>query len=71
MIQLILLRHGESVSRNRHNRFNGWTDVDLSDKGVEEAHRAAALLKMRGIAAGLVLYVRSEARDPQIMDRSR
>ena len=49
MVQLILLRHGESVW-NRDNRFTGWTDVDLSDKGVEEAHRAAALLKIKGIA---------------------
>lgn len=48
MVQLILLRHGESVW-NRDNRFTGWTDVDLSDAGVEEAHRAADLLKMRGI----------------------
>ncbi len=48
MIQLILLRHGESVW-NRDNRFIGWTDVDLSDKGVEEAHRAAALLKTHKI----------------------
>ena len=48
MVQLILLRHGESIW-NRDNRFTGWTDVDLSDKGVGEAHRAAALLKMHGI----------------------
>ena len=48
MIQLILLRHGESVW-NCDNRFIGWTDVDLSDKGVEEAHRAAALLKTHKI----------------------
>jgi 2,3-bisphosphoglycerate-dependent phosphoglycerate mutase len=49
MVQLILLRHGESIW-NRDNRFTGWTDVDLSDKGVGEAHRAAALLKMHEIA---------------------
>jgi 2,3-bisphosphoglycerate-dependent phosphoglycerate mutase len=48
MVQLILLRHGESIW-NRDNRFTGWTDVDLSDKGVGEAHRAATLLKMHGI----------------------
>jgi hypothetical protein len=40
MVQLTLLRHGESIW-NRDNRFTGWTDVDLSDKGVGEAHRAA------------------------------
>jgi 2,3-bisphosphoglycerate-dependent phosphoglycerate mutase len=44
MVRLILLRHGESIW-NRDYRFTGWTDVDLSDKGVGEAHRAAALLK--------------------------
>jgi 2,3-bisphosphoglycerate-dependent phosphoglycerate mutase len=48
MVQLILLRHGESVW-NRDNRFTGWTDVDLSEKGVGEAHRAAALLKTQEI----------------------
>jgi len=44
---LILLRHGESVW-NKENRFTGWTDVDLTDKGVEEAHEAAHLLKQAG-----------------------
>jgi 2,3-bisphosphoglycerate-dependent phosphoglycerate mutase len=48
MVQLVLLRHGESLW-NRENRFTGWTDVDLSDKGLDEAHRAAALLRTRGI----------------------
>jgi 2,3-bisphosphoglycerate-dependent phosphoglycerate mutase len=45
MARLVLLRHGESIW-NREDRFTGWTDVDLSDKGVEEAHRASALLRM-------------------------
>jgi hypothetical protein len=48
MVQLILLRHGESIW-NRDDRFNGWTDVDLSDKGIGEAHQAAALLKTHEI----------------------
>src|SRR5688572_23475878 len=48
MPRLVLLRHGESVW-NRDNRFSGWTDVDLSDRGVEEAKRAAALLKAQEI----------------------
>lgn len=47
MIKLVLLRHGESVW-NRENRFTGWTDVDLSQRGVEEAHEAARLLKQGG-----------------------
>lgn len=48
MVHLVLLRHGESLW-NRDNRFTGWTDIDLSDKGVADSHRAAALLKARGI----------------------
>ena len=47
MIKLVLLRHGESAW-NLENRFTGWTDVDLSPKGVEEAHEAARLLKEGG-----------------------
>jgi 2,3-bisphosphoglycerate-dependent phosphoglycerate mutase len=44
MTQLVMIRHGESVW-NRDNRFTGWTDVDLSDRGVAEAAAAAAALK--------------------------
>src|SRR5512136_1545292 len=44
MKKLVLLRHGESVW-NKENRFTGWTDVDLSDKGIDEAHRAGKALK--------------------------
>jgi 2,3-bisphosphoglycerate-dependent phosphoglycerate mutase len=44
MYTVVLLRHGESTW-NKENRFTGWTDVDLSEKGVEEAHNAARLLK--------------------------
>jgi 2,3-bisphosphoglycerate-dependent phosphoglycerate mutase len=47
MIKLVLLRHGESTW-NLENRFTGWTDVDLSPKGIEEAHEAARLLKEGG-----------------------
>jgi 2,3-bisphosphoglycerate-dependent phosphoglycerate mutase len=47
MIQLVLLRHGESVW-NRENRFTGWTDVDLSEKGVDEARSAGRLLRESG-----------------------
>ena len=42
-MKLILLRHGESVW-NKENRFTGWTDVDLSSKGVEEAINAGKIL---------------------------
>ena len=43
-IKLVLLRHGESVW-NKENRFTGWTDVDLSEKGRDEAVRAGRTLK--------------------------
>ena len=44
MHRLVLLRHGES-DWNRENRFTGWTDVDLSVRGIEEARAAGRLLK--------------------------
>ena len=47
MHKLVLLRHGESVW-NRENRFTGWTDVDLSERGREEAQEAGRLLKEGG-----------------------
>jgi 2,3-bisphosphoglycerate-dependent phosphoglycerate mutase len=53
MYKLALLRHGESTW-NKENRFTGWTDVDLSDKGREEARAAGQLLKHEGFAFDLV-----------------
>lgn len=47
MKKLVLIRHGESVW-NMENRFTGWTDVTLSEKGIEEAKNAGALLKENG-----------------------
>ena len=47
MYKLVMMRHGES-EWNRENRFTGWTDVDLTESGVAEAHRAGHLLKERG-----------------------
>ena len=47
MKKLVLLRHGESIW-NKENRFTGWTDVDLSEKGVEEAKKAGEVLKKEG-----------------------
>ncbi|MBU0895653.1 MAG: 2,3-bisphosphoglycerate-dependent phosphoglycerate mutase, partial [Candidatus Omnitrophica bacterium] len=47
MKKLVLLRHGESTW-NKENRFTGWTDVDLSDKGREEALKAGEALKREG-----------------------
>jgi len=43
MHKVVLLRHGESIW-NKENRFTGWTDVDLSEKGIEEAKKAGKVL---------------------------
>ena len=47
MHKLVLIRHGES-QWNKENRFTGWKDVDLSEKGIAEAHAAGKLLKAEG-----------------------
>lgn len=47
MKKLVLIRHGES-EWNKENRFTGWTDVELSQKGREEARQAGQLLKNQG-----------------------
>jgi 2,3-bisphosphoglycerate-dependent phosphoglycerate mutase len=52
MPTLVLLRHGESCW-NLENRFTGWTDVDLSEKGVQEARRSGRTLKSEGFAFDL------------------
>jgi 2,3-bisphosphoglycerate-dependent phosphoglycerate mutase len=49
MYKLVLIRHGESVW-NKENRFTGWTDVDLSERGLDEARKAGKLLKQEGYA---------------------
>ncbi len=47
MKKLVLVRHGES-DWNKENRFSGWVDVDLSDKGVDEAGKAGRVLRDEG-----------------------
>ncbi len=47
MFKLVLVRHGESTW-NKENRFTGWTDVDLSETGREEATKAGQILKEQG-----------------------
>ena len=49
MHKLVLIRHGES-EWNKENRFTGWKDVDLSDKGRSEANAAGELLRAEGYA---------------------
>ncbi|GAA5177598.1 2,3-diphosphoglycerate-dependent phosphoglycerate mutase [Niveibacterium umoris] len=52
MYKIVLMRHGESTW-NLENRFTGWTDVDLTPKGVEEAKTAGQLLKEKGYSFDL------------------
>ena len=47
MYKVVLLRHGESIW-NQENRFTGWTDVDLTEKGREEARKAGEVLLEKG-----------------------
>lgn len=49
MLKLILLRHGESLW-NRENRFTGWTDVELSERGLDEARAAGRMIRDAGLA---------------------
>ena len=53
MFKVVLLRHGESTW-NKENRFTGWTDVELTDKGRDEARHAGRLLKADGYAFDFV-----------------
>ena len=46
-MKLVLLRHGESIW-NKENKFTGWTDVELTENGKNEAHKAGLLLKGTG-----------------------
>ena len=49
MIKVVLLRHGESTW-NRENRFTGWADVGLTEKGLQEAKTAGEMLVKEGFA---------------------
>lgn len=52
-IKLVLLRHGESIW-NKENRFTGWTDIDLSEKGIDEAREAGRKLHESGFTFDLI-----------------
>lgn len=52
---MVLVRHGQSIW-NKEERFTGWTDIDLTDEGVDQARRAADLLRDAGLAAPHVVY---------------
>tara|TARA_Y100000310_G_scaffold241784_1_gene245897 strand:+ start:61949 stop:62695 length:747 start_codon:yes stop_codon:yes gene_type:complete len=53
MIKLVLLRHGESTW-NKANKFTGWTDVPLTEKGIEEAKESGQVLKKEGYTFDVV-----------------
>ncbi len=52
MYKIVFMRHGESIW-NRENRFTGWADVDLTDKGIAEAREAGRILKEAGFTFDL------------------
>lgn len=68
MKQIILLRHGQSLW-NLENRFTGWTDVELSEKGRQEAAEAGALLKKAGLLPDICFtsYLRRAIHTQQIV----
>jgi len=47
MLKIVLIRHGQSLW-NLENKFTGWTDIDLSENGIEEARKAGRMLKEKG-----------------------
>src|SRR3546814_4180787 len=79
MHKLVLMRHGES-QWNLENRFTGWTDVDLTDTGREQARQAGELLKQQGFEFDLAyssvlkrgirtLWIALDAMDAMYTDR--
>ena len=54
--KLILIRHGQSVW-NKENRFTGLTDVELSDKGINEANNSYELIKSRAMRGFLLFFL--------------
>jgi 2,3-bisphosphoglycerate-dependent phosphoglycerate mutase len=70
MMKLVLLRHGESIW-NQENRFTGWIDVDLSQKGVAEAKEAGIILKSKGFIFDLAftsVLIRAERTLEIVLD---
>ncbi len=52
---MVLVRHGQSIW-NKEERFTGWTDIDLTGEGIDQARRAARLLRDAGLAEPQVVY---------------
>ena len=70
MYKLVLLRHGESTW-NLENRFTGWTDVDLSPKGVEEAQGAGRAAEGGRLRLRRGPHLAPAPRDPHALDHAR
>ena len=68
MIKLVLLRHGQSTW-NLENRFTGWTDVDLSEQGVTEAHEGGRLLREGRLRLRHGFHLGAQTRHPHAVDR--
>ena len=66
MIKFVLVRHGQSTW-NKENRFTGWTDVDLTEWGVEEAYQAGKFLKDAGFTFDLA-YTSFHKRAQKTLD---
>ena len=69
MYKVVFIRHGESIW-NKENLFTGWTDVDLSEKGREEATQAGLMLKEQGYSIRHRLHLGAQARDTHSVDRA-
>ncbi len=67
--KLVLVRHGES-QWNNENRFTGWYDVDLSEKGVSEAKAAGKLLKAEGFSFDFAYTSVLETCHPHPVERA-
>ena len=70
MQKLVLIRHGQSIW-NQENRFTGWTDVDLSQKGILEAKEAGIILKRKGFTFDLAftsVLIRAERTLDIVLD---
>ena len=66
MYKIVLLRHGES-EWNKENRFTGWTDVDLSEKGVIEAHNAGKAMLQGRFRVRYGVHLSAQKGNPHLM----
>ncbi len=69
MYKVVLLRHGESTW-NKENRFTGWTDVDLSEKGLAGSKKSRTSFKERRIYFRSCLHISFKKSNQNFMDYS-